>query len=164
MKTIEKISSMEELKEATNIYAEIERELAKQEALMNKELDEIKRRFDVKNAQAKANREALKTIIQGYADENKDALITDDKRSLDMPLAVIGYRKSSEVSVPNAKMAAIIEALESMGRMECIDIKKTVNKTSLKSWSDEALSKLGVSRKEKDTFYIEIKTENLVKY
>lgn len=162
MKTIENIRNMEELKEATNAYAEIERELARQEALMNKELDEIKRRFDVKNAQAKANREALKTIIQGYADENKDALITDDKRSLDMPLAVIGYRKSSEVSVPNAKMAAIIEALEGMGRMECIDIKKTVKKSALSSWSNEALAEIGLSRKEKDTFYIEIKTENLV--
>lgn len=109
MKTIENIRNMEELREATNIYAEIERELARQEALMNKELDEIKRKFDVKNAQAKANREALKTIIQGYADENKDALITGDKRSLDMPLAEIG-----------------------------------------------------LPGKEKDTFYIEIKTENLV--
>lgn len=108
MKTIDSIRNMEELKEAVNIYAEIERELARQEALMNKELDEIKRRFDVKNAQAKANREALKTIIQGYADENKDALITDDKRS------------------------------------------------------NEALAEIGLSRKEKDTFYIEIKTENLL--
>lgn len=43
MKVIENIGNMEELKEAVNIYAEIERELARQEALMNKELDEIKR-------------------------------------------------------------------------------------------------------------------------
>lgn len=42
MKVIENIRNMEELKEAVNIYAEIERELARQEALMNKELDEIK--------------------------------------------------------------------------------------------------------------------------
>lgn len=162
MKVIENIGNMEDLKEATNIYAEIERELARQEALMNKELDEIKRKFDVKNAQAKANREALKTIIQGYADENKDALITDDKRSIDMPLAVIGYRKSSEVSVPNAKMAAIIQALEERGNYECVETKKTVKKSALSSWSSEALAEIGLSRKEKDTFYIEIKTEALV--
>lgn len=68
MKTIENVRNMEELKEAVNIYAEIERELARQEALMNKELDEIKRKFDVKNSRAKANREALKTVIQGYVE------------------------------------------------------------------------------------------------
>lgn len=162
MKVIENIRNMEELKEATNVYAGIERELARQEALMNKELDEIKRKYDIKNAQARANREALKTIIQGYTDKNKDVLITDDKRSIDMPLAVIGYRKSSEVSIPNAKMAAIIEALEERGHYECVETKKTVKKSALSSWSNEALAEIGLSRKEKDTFYIEIKTEALV--
>ncbi|SFB88093.1 Mu-like prophage host-nuclease inhibitor protein Gam [Brevinema andersonii] len=161
MKSIETIKNNEELKEVTNTYVHLERELEKQETLMNKELDEIKRKYDVKNAPTKAQKEALKMVIQSYADDHKEELITNDKRSYELPLATIGYRKSTEVVVPNAKMASIIEALEDMGRMECIDIRKTVKKSTLSSWSQEALEKIGLSRKEKDTFYIEVKTECL---
>lgn len=59
MKVIEKISSMEELKEAVNVYAKIGRELASQEALMNKELDEIKRKFDVKKCPSQSKQGSL---------------------------------------------------------------------------------------------------------
>ena len=161
MKEINEITSIEELKEGSIQYVKISRDLAQSEVDMNKEIDKIKNRYDVKNASNKAVKTALSTMIQAYVTENKETLIKGEKRSMELPLITIGFRKSNEVSIPNSKMASILEALKSQGRYECIDKKETVKKSALASWGNEALAKIGVSRKEKDTFYIEIKTENL---
>ena len=80
---------------------------------------------------------------------------------MELPLITIGFRKSNEVSIPNSKMASILEALRLQGRYECIDKKETVKKPVLASWSNEALAEIGVSRKEKDNFYMELKTEDI---
>ncbi|MGL4388303.1 MAG: host-nuclease inhibitor Gam family protein [Brevinema sp.] len=161
MKEVSEITSMEDLKEASSNYAKLSRDLELSEIEMNKEIDKIKNRYDIKNAGNKAKQSSLKTIINGYMNENKDTLITEQKRSIDLPLAIIGYRKSSEVSVPNAKMASILEALKNQGRYEYIETKETVKKSALSGWSNEALAEIGVSRKEKDVFFIEVKSENL---
>ena len=161
MKQINEITNIEELKEASNNYAKLSRDIELSEIEMNKEIDRIKSKYDIKNAPNKATQTALKTIIKGYVSENKGTLITDSKRSVELPLVILGYRKSSEVSVPNAKMSTILEALKSQGRYECIETKETVKKSALASWSNEALGNIGVSRKEKDEFYIEVKSENL---
>ena len=161
MKEINEITSIEELKESGNYYAKLSRELDQSEIEMNKEIDRIKSKYDIKNAPNKATQTALKTIIQGYVTNNKETLIKGDKRSMELPLITIGFRKSNEVSIPNSKMASILEALKSQGRYECIDKKETVKKSVLSSWSNEALAEIGVSRKEKDNFYMELKTEDI---
>lgn len=161
MKPINEITNFEELKEASNQYAKFSRDISQNELEMNKEIDKIKSKYDVKNASNKAIVTAISTMIQRYITENKEELITEPKRSMELPLVTIGYRRSCEVSIPNAKIATILEAIKSQGRYECIDIRETVKKSVLSSWSNEALSEIGVLRKEKDTFYIEIKTEIL---
>ena len=161
MKEINEITSIEELKEGSIQYVKISRDLAQSEVDMNKEIDKIKNRYDVKNASNKAVKTALFTMIQAYVTENKETLIKGEKRSMELPLITIGFRKSNEVSIPNSKMASILEALKSQGRYECIDKKETVKKSALASWSNEALAEIGVSRKEKDNFYMELKTEDI---
>ena len=161
MKEINEITSIEELKEGSIQYVKISRDLAQSEVDMNKEIDKIKNRYDVKNASNKAVKTALSTMIQAYVTENKETLIKGEKRSMELPLITIGLRKSNEVSIPNTKMASILEALRLQGRYECIDKKETVKKSVLSSWSNEALAEIGVSRKEKDNFYMELKTEDI---
>ena len=161
MKEINEITSIEELKEGSIQYVKISRDLAQSEVDMNKEIDKIKNRYDVKNASNKAVKTALFTMIQAYVTENKETLIKGDKRSMELPLITIGFRKSNEVSIPNSKMASILDALRLQGRYECIDKKETVKKSVLASWSNEALAEIGVSRKEKDNFYMELKTEDI---
>ena len=161
MKEINEITSIEELKEGSIQYVKISRDLAQSEVDMNKEIDKIKNKYDVKNASNKAVKTALFTMIQAYVTENKETLIKGDKRSMELPLITIGFRKSNEVSIPNSKMASILEALRLQGRYECIDKKETVKKPVLASWSNEALAEIGVSRKEKDNFYMELKTEDI---
>ena len=161
MKEINEITSIEELKEGSIQYVKISRDLAQSEVDMNKEIDKIKNRYDVKNASNKAVKTALSTMIQAYVTENKETLIKGEKRSMELPLITIGFRKSNEVSIPNSKMASILEALRLQGRYECIDKKETVKKSVLASWSNEALAEIGVSRKEKDNFYMELKTEDI---
>ena len=161
MKEINEITSIEELKEGSIQYVKISRDLAQSEVDMNKEIDKIKNKYDVKNASNKAVKTALFTMIQAYVTENKETLIKGDKRSMELPLITIGFRKSNEVSIPNSKMASILDALRLQGRYECIDKKETVKKSVLASWSNEALAEIGVSRKEKDNFYMELKTEDI---
>ena len=161
MKEINEITSIEELKEGSIQYVKISRDLAQSDVDMNKEIDKIKNRYDVKNASNKAVKTALPTMIHAYVTENKETLIKGEKRSMELPLITIGFRKSNEVSIPNSKMASILEALRLQGRYECIDKKETVKKSVLSSWSNEALAEIGVSRKEKDNSYMELKTEDI---
>lgn len=161
MKQILEITNIEELKESSCQYAKLCRESEQSEIEMNKEIDKIKNRYDIKNSPNKATQRALKTLIESYVNENKESLIIDPKRSIDLPLVTLGFRKSSEISVPNAKMSSILESLKNQGRYECIDVKETVKKSTLSGWSKEALAEIGVSRKEKDTFYIEVKYDTL---
>lgn len=161
MKQINEITNLEELKESSTQYAKYSRDFTQSEVEMNKEIDKIKSKYDMKNASNKAMLTALSTMIKGYVTENKEILITDPKKSMDLPLVIIGFRKSSEISIPNTKMSYILATLKSLGRYECIDVKETVKKSALTSWSNEALAEIGVSKKEKDTFYIEIKTEEI---
>ena len=72
MKEINEITSIEELKEGSIQYVKISRDLAQSEVDMNKEIDKIKNRYDVKNASNKAVKTALFTMIQAYVTENKE--------------------------------------------------------------------------------------------
>ena len=158
---MKQIQNQQDLIEATNNYAAVERELIKAEADRNKELDKIKNTYRAKTADAEGRKTSLKILIEGYAQEHKTELITDDKRSFELPSATIGWRKSCAVRLPNAKMAEIIAAIEKMGRLEAVTVKKTANKDIRNTWSTEALAEIGVKKEESDDLYIKVNEASL---
>lgn len=153
---IEEIKSKDDLIGATNEYAKLDRQRDQLAIELNAELDKVKNRFKSKAAALEGNHEALKLLIQAYVDEHKTELVSDDKRSFELPAAVIGYRRSTELVYSNSQSKAIIAALEKMGKHDCVAVKKSIDKSALEGWDTNALETIGVRREEKDTLYITV--------
>ncbi len=143
-------------------YAELIRKAEKVEISMNQEIDNVKKRYNKKIILLKNIIKELSNDIKTLVSANKEFIFKDDKRCLDLNFIVVGFRRSSEIHIPTTQKDDIIQYIEDNNLVECLDIKKSVKKSILSSWSDLELSKIGVVRKYKDNFYIDIKKDDLL--
>ena len=141
-------------------YVDLIRKTEKIEVSMNQEIDNIKKRYHKKSVLLKNTVKELAHDIKTLVSANKE-IILEDKRCLDLSFIVVGFRRSSEIHIPISQRDDIIQYIEDNNLMECLDIKKSIKKSVLSSWSDNELSKIGVVRKHKDNFYLDIKKEDL---
>lgn len=145
----------------SQLYVELIRKTEKIEVSMNQEIDDIKKRYNKKNILLKNTVQELTNDIKVLVSTNKETIFKDNKRCLDLNFVVIGFRRSSEIHIPTIQRDDIIQYIENNNLGECLDIKKSIKKSVLSSWSDNELSKIGVMRKYKDNFYLDIKKDNL---
>ena len=145
----------------SQLYVELIRKTEKIEVSMNQEIDNIKKRYNKKNELLKNTVKELANDIKTLVSANKEMIFKDDKRCLDLNFIVVGFRRSSEIHIPTTQKEDIIQYIEDNNLMECLDIKKSIKKSVLSSWSDDELSKIGIVRKHKDNFYLDIKKEEL---
>ena len=145
----------------SQLYVELIRKTEKIEVSMNQEIDNIKKRYNKKNELLKNTVKELANDIKTLVSANKEMIFKDDKRYLDLNFIVVGFRRSSEIHIPTTQKEDIIQYIEDNNLIECLDIKKSIKKSVLSSWSDNELSKIGIVRKHKDNFYLDIKKEEL---
>ena len=145
----------------SQLYVELIRKMEKIEVSMNQEIDNIKKRYNKKNELLKNTVKELANDIKTLVSVNKESIFKDDKRCLDLNFIVVGFRRSSEIHIPTTQKEDIIQYIEENNLIECLDIKKSIKKSVLSSWSDDELSKIGIVRKHKDNFYLDIKKEEL---
>ena len=145
----------------SQLYVELIRKTEKIEVSMNQEIDNIKKRYNKKNELLKNTVKELANDIKTLVSANKEMIFKDDKRCLDLNFIVVGFRRSSEIHIPTTQKEDIIQYIEDNNLIECLDIKKSIKKSVLSSWSDNELSKIGIVRKHKDNFYLDIKKEEL---
>ena len=145
----------------SQLYVELIRKTEKIEVSMNQEIDNIKKRYNKKNELLKNTVKELANDIKMLVSVNKEMIFKDDKRYLDLNFIVVGFRRSSEIHIPTTQKEDIIQYIEDNNLIECLDIKKSIKKSVLSSWSDNELSKIGIVRKHKDNFYLDIKKEEL---
>ena len=145
----------------SQLYVELIRKTEKIEVSMNQEIDNIKKRYNKKNELLKNTVKELANDIKTLVSVNKESIFKDDKRCLDLNFIVVGFRRSSEIHIPTTQKEDIIQYIEENNLIECLDIKKSIKKSILSSWSDDELSKIGIVRKHKDNFYLDIKKEEL---
>ena len=145
----------------SQLYVELIRKTEKIEVSMNQEIDNIKKRYNKKNELLKNTVKELANDIKTLVSANKEMIFKDDKRCLDLNFIVVGFRRSSEIHIPTTQKEDIIQYIEDNNLIECLDIKKSIKKSVLSSWSDDELSKIGIVRKHKDNFYLDIKKEEL---
>jgi phage host-nuclease inhibitor protein Gam len=92
---------------------------------------------------------------------NRSELFTK-RKSLELPHGVIGFRQSTSiVAKAKVKMAQVLERLKDLGWSEAIKTSETVNKEAMREWADGKLEAVGMERKTKDQFYIEVSAEAL---
>lgn len=159
---------IEDLKQADQALAEIAdigRTLARQEARVNQIIDRAKADAAAICAPLLKRLAALEGGLNAYALHKKDELFKD-RRSVELMFGEFGFRKSTEIK-PEKKhtWADVLAHLEALGApaQQFIRTKKEVNKEALGELKDdeERLAELLVRAVQKDTFWYEVKQEEM---
>lgn len=156
---------IKDLKEADNALLQLAsntRALQRLQDDLNKRIDKLKAQFEQDSQQLIANSEALSNGLHAYAEHNKAELFAK-RRSIDLTFGTIGYRESSEVQpLPKKKWKDVLEALVRGNFDQAIRVKTEVDKDALRTFSDDELAEVGARLVPKDTFWYELKQEQLV--
>ncbi|MCL2618155.1 MAG: host-nuclease inhibitor Gam family protein [Defluviitaleaceae bacterium] len=101
----------------------------------------------------------LEVLVEAFAKANK-AEISGKTKTLNH--GSVGFRQSSNISVPSKQLDSIIRNLRKYGMHDCISTpKEGVYKDVLGRYSDEDIIKVGASRKVEDKFWMETDKEKL---
>lgn len=155
---------VKDLVEANAVLAEIgalKRKISSINDSLSDDIDRLKADAEAKAAPVATRLASLENGLLAFAEYNKGEVF-GTKRSLELTFGVLGYRRSSEIA-PQTKitLAMILGRLEELGLSDAIRITKQVNKEEMRTWPDERLELVGARRVEKDTFWYEIKDEEI---
>ena len=155
--------SEEDYKENLAEYAKSEAEIRK----INAEIDLAAQKLREKHQDKLENLGKIKTesfdVVMQYAEENPQ--LFEKKRSVETPFGNIGYRLGTP-KLDRRKgftWSACLELLKSKFP-QFVKVKEDINKEALladKTLSDNDLKTVGVEIVQNDTFYIDLKTEEV---
>lgn len=129
---------------------------------LNQRIDKLKAQFERDAEPLMARSESLSNGLHAYAEHNKADLFAR-KRSLELTFGTLGYRVSSEVQpMPKLKWRDVLERLEQGNFDQAIRVKKEVDRDVLRTFGEDELAEVGARLVEKDTFWYELKQEQLV--
>ncbi len=100
--------------------------------------------------------EPLQNGILAYGEYNRAELFKK-KKTIELVFGKFGIRKSTKISIKNTTLGL----LKKLGYRKAINVKETVNKDVLKTWTDEKLKKVNASRKSDDVFWYEVTEEEI---
>ncbi len=155
------VKSLDDANAALGEIAGIKRRIEAAEAEMNDKIDQIKAETAAK-IEPLANRlKALENGLLAYSEFNRDELFKK-KKSIELAFGLLGYRKSTMVKpLPRKKWADVLERLDEMNFQEAVLVKKRPNKDVLRQWSDERLELVYARKVSKETFWYEVKEEEV---
>jgi phage host-nuclease inhibitor protein Gam len=152
--------------QANQVLAEIgqlKRQVAAINAALNDDIDRAKAEAEQKIAPLASRLDALENGLLAFAEYNKDELFPK-QRSLDLVYGVIGYRRSKELgTMPKTTWKQVLGKLKELGLAAGIRTKEDVDKEHLRTWPEERLALVGCRNIEKDSFWYEVKEEEIQK-
>lgn len=131
---------------------------------------EIKQQEAIDLAKAKASqasiplftrKKELENSLAVFAKLNKKELF-DKAKSIDLGFGIIGFRASTEIAQQKGISAeTTVQKLHEFNFADGIKTTETVNRNAMTTWSEEKLGTVGLERKQKDTFFVEIKQDEV---
>lgn len=144
-------NAMHDIHEAQNTMTEIE-------AAKNRMIDAAKADY-AKLAEPLQNRiKRLEADIREYVAAHRAEM---DGKSRRMTFGTVGYRLSSKLMAPAAKLADIIRAVKQLGLTDCIKTTEQLDKDALKRLPADKLAATGAYIKQVDEFYYDIDHESM---
>ncbi len=141
--------------------AALDRKLAGIESAMQEVIDTAKATASQQANPLLARRKELADAIAVFAKLNRQELFAKAK-SLDMGFGIIGFRASTRISQVRGITAEMtLEKLHQYNLADGIRVKEEINKEACLGWPDERLELVGLVRKILDTFFIEIKKDEV---
>lgn len=141
--------------------AAIDRKIGGIESSMQEDIDKIKASASQQANPLNARRKELADALAIYAKLNRQELFAKAK-SLDMGFGIIGFRASTRISqIRGITVEMTLEKLHQYHLVDGIRVKEEVNKDVAMGWPDERLELVGLKRQQQDTFFIEIKKDEV---
>lgn len=141
--------------------AELRRDLALIESSLNETIDNLKQMAAQESAPLMEQVIALESGLATYATYYKAELF-HDRRSRELDHGIIGWRQSTEIKPqPKWDWTMVLGRLKDLMMADGIRQKEEVNREALREWPDERLTIVGARRIQKDTFFLELKQEEI---
>lgn len=125
---------------------------------LNRQLTAVKEEMDKKARPLQENISALERDVKEFVVRHREDF---DGKTKQLNFGKTGFRLSTTLVVPNNKSAEIIESLRQFGMEDCINIKESVDKETLKRYKSEDILKTGAYLKTTDDFWYEVNLEAL---
>ena len=157
------IEDLDQAEKHLGELASLERDLENIKTKLNDSIDQLKAKAAAEAKPLADRCKELETGLATFAATNKTKLFKRP-RSRKLAFGTIGFRKSTELKpMPKMTWKAVLAKLISLKFTDAIRNKKSVNREELEKWTDERLEQVGVERKKKDEFFIEIRAEKVGK-
>lgn len=141
--------------------AALDRRISGIESEMQECIDKAKAAASQQVNPLQARRKELSDAVAVYAKLNRQELFAKSK-SVDMGFGVIGFRASTRITqIRGVTVEMTLEKLHQYNLSDGIRVKEEINKDAALGWPDERLELVGLKRQQLDTFFIEIKKEEL---
>ncbi len=160
--------TLEQAQEASELFATTSTKLAKVEAKMNEEINRVKSKYQDEITELQEAREEPQEILQVFADEQKTEW--GKKKSMELLHCTIGFR-TGQPKVDKSKKFTWDAVLELMKKNKLfkpfVRTKDEINKEAILAEKNEETLKLlkdecYVEIKQDESFYVEVKKEELV--
>ncbi len=156
------VENKEQAEGALAELAQIKRKITMIELEQQEQIDLAKAKANQKAQSLLARAKEIESGVTVYAKMNK-AQLFEKAKSLDLGFGIIGFRASTAIEQMRGVTAEMsIEKMHEFAFDDGIKLTKKLNKEAMGGWTAEKLETVGLVRKLKDTFYIEIKEENVV--
>lgn len=151
------LGSWEQVDECLRMISDAENQLSMITAQMNAAIAEAKKSAEESASQYKELIKQNEGKIKEFATIRKEDLKGKSKQ---LTFGTVGFRQSTKLLLP-ADTAEVILKLRENGMADCINVKESINKDTVKSYPEEDILRIGGYLQRSDSFWYETDKDSL---
>lgn len=151
------LKNWEEVDACLKAMGDAENELSVITAEMNAAIAQAKKEAEERAAQFKETIKQNEGKIREFTTVRKEDLKGKSKQ---LTFGTVGFRQSTKLLLPS-DTAEVILKLRENGMADCINVKETINKDTVKSYPEEDILRIGGYLQKSDTFWYETDKDTL---
>lgn len=151
------LKSWEEVDACLKVMGDAENQISVITAEMNAAIAEAKKEAEEKAAQYKEMIKQNEGKIKEFTTIRKEEL---KGKSRQLTFGTVGFRQSTKLLLPS-DTAEVILRLRENGMADCINVKETINKDTVKSYPEEEIMRIGGYLQRADSFWYETDKDTL---
>lgn len=151
------LTSWEQVDECLKVMSDAENQISVIMAQMNTAIAQIKSDAEEKAVQFKETIKQNEGKIKEFTTIRKEDL---NGKSKQLTFGTVGFRQSTKLLLPS-DTAEVIVKLRENGMADCVSVKETINKDTVKSYPEEDILRIGGYLQRTDTFWYETDKDRL---
>lgn len=151
------LMSWEQVDDCLKVMSDAENQISVITAEMNAAIAEIKSDAEKRAAQFKETIKQNEGKIKEFTTIRKEDLKGKSKQ---LTFGTVGFRQSTKLLLPS-DTAEVIVKLRENGMADCINVKETINKDTVKSYPEDDILRIGGYLQKTDTFWYETDKDRL---